>query len=69
MDKVAVLLKELEEAPEPLLDEVLDFVKFLKHKNIERFESALLRTYPETLSTFKISGIFGLQGGFRIDSK
>jgi hypothetical protein len=42
MDKVAVLLKELEQAPEPLLDEVLDFVKFLKHKNLERFESALL---------------------------
>ncbi len=42
MDKVAVLLRELEQAPEPLLDEVLDFVKFLKHKNSERFESALL---------------------------
>lgn len=42
MNKVAVLLKELEQAPEPLLDEVLDFVKFLKHKNLERFESGLL---------------------------
>jgi hypothetical protein len=42
MDKVAVLLRELEEAPELLLDEVLDFVKFLKHKNVERLEAALL---------------------------
>jgi hypothetical protein len=42
MDKVAVLMKELEEVPEPLLDEVLDFVKFLKYKNVERLESALL---------------------------
>lgn len=42
MDKVAVLIKELEEAPEPLLDEVLTFVKFLKYKNVERLEAALL---------------------------
>lgn len=42
MDKVAVLIRELKEAPEPLLDEVLDFVKFLKYKNVERLESALL---------------------------
>jgi hypothetical protein len=34
-----------------------------------RILKAKVRTYPETLSTFKISGIFGLQGGFRIDSK
>jgi hypothetical protein len=42
MDKVVVLLKELQEAPEPLLDEVLDFVKFLKHKRAVRSETALL---------------------------
>ena len=41
MDKVAVLRKELEESPE-LLDEVLDFVKFLKHKRTVRSETALL---------------------------
>ncbi len=42
MDKVAVLLKELQEAPEPLLDKVLDFVKFLKHKRAVHSETALL---------------------------
>jgi hypothetical protein len=42
MDKVAVLIKELRGSPEPLLDEVLDFVKFLKYKNVERLESTLL---------------------------
>jgi hypothetical protein len=34
MDKVAVLLRELEGVTEPLLDEVLDFVKFLKYKRV-----------------------------------
>ena len=32
MTKRDVLIKELEQAPEPLLDELLDFLRFLKQK-------------------------------------
>ena len=32
MDKKELLIKEIEQVPEPLLDEVLDFVHFLKAK-------------------------------------
>ena len=30
-----ILLKEIEQVPEPYLDEVLDFIRFLKTKNIK----------------------------------
>jgi hypothetical protein len=34
MNKVEIIRKEVEKFPEPLLDEVLDFVHFLKGKMI-----------------------------------
>jgi hypothetical protein len=38
-----ILLAELEDAPEPLLAEVVDFVRFLKSRRAaEQFETALL---------------------------
>ena len=33
MSKKDILLKEIEQVPEPYLDEVLDFIRFLKTKN------------------------------------
>jgi len=42
MDKVAALVKELEQVPAPLLDEVMDFVQFVKLKHAEKFENARL---------------------------
>lgn len=40
-----ILLREAEGLPEPLLQEVLDFVRFLKMKAVqERLETALLST-------------------------
>ncbi len=43
MTKRELVIKELEQLPEPLLDEVLDFVRFLKGKRVkERLETALL---------------------------
>ena len=43
MTKREALLKEVEEAPEEVLDEVLDFVRFLKVKHLhEPMETALL---------------------------
>ncbi|MFZ5452380.1 MAG: DUF2281 domain-containing protein [Thermodesulfobacteriota bacterium] len=43
MKKIEIILKEMEEFPEPLLDEVLDFVIFLKSKMISgRMETALV---------------------------
>jgi len=43
MTKRELVIKELEQLPEPLLDEVLDFVRFLKGKGAkERLETALL---------------------------
>jgi hypothetical protein len=42
MTKRDLLIHEIEKAPEPLLDEVLDFFEFLKMKSArERMESAL----------------------------
>jgi hypothetical protein len=35
MTKKELLIKEIEGVPEPLLDEVLDFVHFLKSKKIK----------------------------------
>jgi hypothetical protein len=43
MRKIEIILNEMEEFPEPLLDEVLDFVTFLKSKMVSnRMENALL---------------------------
>jgi hypothetical protein len=33
MSKKEILLKEIEQVPEPFLDEVLDFIRFLKTRN------------------------------------
>lgn len=42
MSKKELLLSEIEEVPEPFLDEVLDFVRFLKIKIIkERLDTAI----------------------------
>ena len=42
MDRKEVLLREVEDAPDEVLDEVLDFVRFLKTKKVsERRETAL----------------------------
>ena len=38
----AALLKELEQIPAPLLDEVMDFVQFVKYKHAEATENAQL---------------------------
>ena len=35
MSKKDILLKEIEQVPEPYLDEILDFIRFLKTKNIK----------------------------------
>lgn len=38
-----IILEELEGVPEPLLDEVIDFLRFLKEQHrLERVEPALL---------------------------
>ncbi len=36
MTNRAVLMQEIEKIPEPLLDEVMDFVQFLKAKSIRQ---------------------------------
>ena len=42
MSKKDLLIKEIEQVPEPFLDEVLNFVKFLKTKIIrENLETAI----------------------------
>jgi hypothetical protein len=42
MGKKELLIKEIEQVPEPLLDEVLDFVHFLKAKiSRERLDTAI----------------------------
>jgi hypothetical protein len=42
LSKKELLLREIEEAPEPLLEEVLDFIHFLKIKSgSERLDTAL----------------------------
>jgi len=42
MGKKELLIKEIEQVPEPLLDEVLDFVHFLKAKiTRERLDTAI----------------------------
>lgn len=43
MSKKDLIVREIEQAPEPLLEEILDFVRFLKAKGgQERFEASLL---------------------------
>lgn len=42
MSKKELLISEIEQVPEPLLDEVLDFVHFLKSKKLkERLGTAI----------------------------
>lgn len=42
MSKKELLINEIEQVPEPFLDEVLDFVRFLKTKIIkERLDTAI----------------------------
>jgi len=42
MNKIEVIINEIEKFPEPLQDEVMDFVQFLKKKIIlERLETAI----------------------------
>ncbi len=42
MTKVSALVKELEQIPDPLIDEVMNFVQFIKYKHSEALENALL---------------------------
>jgi hypothetical protein len=43
MNKRKLIAKEIEQVPEPLLEEVLDFVRFLKNKCVqEKLETSLL---------------------------
>lgn len=42
MSQLEILIDEIQHAPEPMLSEVLDFVLFLKAKERERMETALL---------------------------
>jgi len=42
MNKKELILNEIEKVPEPLLEEILDFVRFLKTKVVgERMEAAV----------------------------
>ena len=43
MNKKELIAKEIEHVPEPVLEEVLDFVRFLKSKRLqEKLETTLL---------------------------
>lgn len=43
MNKKELIAKEIEQVPDPLLEEVLDFVRFLKSKRMqEKLETSLL---------------------------
>ena len=42
MDKREEIVRELKHIPEPLLDEVMDFVRFVKFGHADKVESALL---------------------------
>jgi len=35
MSKIDTLIEEVEQVPEPLLDEILDFVRFLKAQRVQ----------------------------------
>ena len=41
MNKRELLLNEIQHVPEPYLDELLDFVQFLKAKPIKRIDTAI----------------------------
>ncbi|KYK35084.1 MAG: DUF2281 domain-containing protein [Theionarchaea archaeon] len=41
MNKRELLLNEIQHVPEPYLDELLDFVQFLKPKTIKRIDTAI----------------------------
>jgi hypothetical protein len=43
MNKRELLLNEIQHVPEPFLDELLDFVQFLKAKTIEQIDTAIAR--------------------------
>lgn len=40
MNKRELLLNEIQHVPEPFLDELLDFVQFLKAKTVEQIDTA-----------------------------
>jgi hypothetical protein len=42
MTKTAALIKELEQMPDPLLDEIMAFVQLIKHKHAESIETTRL---------------------------
>ncbi len=46
MSKTDLLMMELQQVPEPLLDEVLDFVRFLKAKQIREGLDTALASEP-----------------------
>lgn len=41
MDKKELLFNEIEHIPEPFLDELLDFVQFLKAKRVQKIDTAI----------------------------
>ncbi|MBU7012510.1 MAG: DUF2281 domain-containing protein [Theionarchaea archaeon] len=41
MNKRELLLNEIQHVPEPFLDELLDFVQFLRVKTIKRMDTAI----------------------------
>lgn len=41
MNKRELLLNEIQHVPEPFLDELLDFVQFLKSKTVEQIDTAI----------------------------
>ena len=42
MNKMELILNEIEQVPDPLLEEILDFIRFLKTKVLEdRMETAV----------------------------
>jgi len=46
MDKIEIIKSEVEKFPEPYLDEVLDFVQFLKNKMISGKWATALASEP-----------------------
>jgi hypothetical protein len=42
VNKKELIAKEIEQVPEPFLEEVLDFVRFLKSKRAQELEPTLL---------------------------
>lgn len=62
MNKKELLIKEIEQVPEPFLDEVLDFVRFLKTKVIKEqmniaiaSESSLKKDWLKPLVHFSLN--------------